>query len=164
MLKKIAPPLILLLLLAACAAQKPAQTQLQVREFQTRTFDQTDTRLAMKAMMNVLQDDGYIIKQGTLDLGLLSAEKQVDVENHAQAFWAVFWAGSNARYKKNSIVECSINVSEFGSGVRVRANFQVRMNNNKGELMEVKPVQEEAFYREFFAKVDKAIFLAKEKL
>ena len=61
-------------------------------------------------------------------------------------------------------MECSINVSEFGSGVRVRANFQVRMNNNKGELMEVKPIQEEAFYREFFAKVDKAIFLAKEKL
>lgn len=99
-----------------------------------------------------------------MDLGLLSAEKQVDVESHAQAFWAVFWAGSDARYKKNSIFECSINVSDFGKAVRVRANFQVRLINNKGELMEVKPVTDEAYYRDFFSKVDKALFLAKEKL
>ena len=151
-------------LLAACAGQKPPQTQLQIREFQTRNFDQTDTKLAMKAMMNVLQDDGFIIKQGSMDLGLLSAEKQVDVESHGEAFWAVFWAGSNARYKKNSIFECSINVSEFGQGVRVRANFQMRLINNKGELMEVKPITDEKYYQDFFAKVDKALFLAKEKL
>jgi hypothetical protein len=151
-------------LLAACAGQKPPQTQLQIREAQTRNFDQTDTKLAMKAMMNVLQDDGFIIKQGSMDLGLLSAEKQVDVESHGEAFWAVFWAGSNARYKKNSIFECSINVSEFGQGVRVRANFQMRLINNKGELMEVKPITDEKYYQDFFAKVDKALFLAKEKL
>jgi len=30
--------------------------------------------------------------------------------------------------------------------------------------MEVHPIHDEAFYRDFFAKVDKAIFLAKERL
>lgn len=104
------------------------------------------------------------MKQGSLDLGLLSAEKQVDVQNNAEAFFAVLFAGVDARYKKNSVVECSVNVSDFGSSSRVRANFQMRLVNNKGELMEVKPLRDEAFYRDFFAKVDKAIFLAKERL
>ena len=153
-----------LVLLAACAAKKPVQSQLQIREFQTRTFPDTGMKLAMKAMMNVLQDDGFIIKQGSLDLGLLSAEKQVDVESKGEAFWAVFFSGSQARYKKNSIFECSVNVSDFGSAVRVRANFQMRLINNKGELMEVKRVEDPAYYQDFFSKVDKALFLAQQKL
>ncbi|MGA9750187.1 MAG: hypothetical protein WBS54_00180 [Acidobacteriota bacterium] len=153
-----------LILLAGCAAKKPVQSQLQIREFQTRTFSDTDMKLAMKAMMNVLQDDGFIIKQGSLELGLLSAEKQVDVESHGEAFWAVFFAGSQARYKKNSVFECSVNVSDFGSAARVRANFQMRLINNKGELMEVQRVEDAAYYQDFFSKVDKALFLAKEKL
>ena len=164
MLEKVFAAAAVAVVLTGCAAAKPPQTQLQIREFQTRTYDQTQPRMVMKAMMNVLQDDGFIIKQGALDLGLLSAEKQVDVQKQGEAFWAVFFGGSQGRYKKNSICECSVNVSDFGQDVRVRANFQVRLINNKGELMEVKPITEEAFYREFFARVDKGIFLAKEKL
>ncbi len=153
-----------LVFLAGCAAKKPMQSQLQIREFQTRTFPDTDMKLAMKAMMNVLQDDGFIIKQGSLELGLLSAEKQMDVESRGEAFWAVFFAGSLARYKKNSVFECSVNVSDFGTGVRVRANFQMRLINNKGELMEVQRVEDAQYYQDFFSKVDKALFLAQQKL
>lgn len=163
MAKKLAFVLFLALI-AACASQKPPVSQLQTRQFQTRAFDGVDVKTTMKAMMNVLQDDGYIIGQGSLDLGLLSAQKQVDVESKGEAFWAVFWAGGNARYKKNSVIECSVNVSDFGQASRVRANFQVRLLNNKGEVMRVEPVLDEAFYRDFFSKVDKAIFLAQEKL
>ncbi len=164
MMRKLLPAALAAALLVGCATVMPPQSQLQIREFQTRQFDHTEVRLAMKAMMNVLQDEGFIIKQGNLDLGLLSAEKQVDVETRGEAFWATFWGGSSARYKKNSIIECSVNVSEFGTAARVRTNFQVRLINNKNELMEVKPVTDEATYREFFAKTDKALFLAKEKL
>lgn len=164
MRKGIGLALAALALLAACGGRKPPQTQLQIRQFQTREFENVDVRTTLKAMMDVLQDEGYIVKQGSLDLGLLSAEKQVDVQNNAEAFFAVFFAGSNARYKKNSVVECSVNVTDFGSSTRVRANFQMRLVNNKGELMEVAPIHDEAFYRDFFAKVDKAVFLAKERL
>jgi phosphatidate phosphatase APP1 len=153
-----------LVLLAACGGRRTPETQMQIRQFQTREFENVDVRTTMKTMMDVLQDEGFIVKQGSLDLGLLSAEKQVDVQNNAEAFFAVFFAGANARYKKNSVVECSVNVSDFGSSARVRANFQMRLVNNKGELMEVQPIHDEAFYRDFFAKVDKAIFLAKERL
>lgn len=91
MMRKLLPAALAAALLVGCATVMPPQSQLQIREFQTRQFDHTEVRLAMKAMMNVLQDEGFIIKQGNLDLGLLSAEKQVDVEKRGEAFWATFW-------------------------------------------------------------------------
>ena len=72
--------------------------------------------------------------------------------------------GDNARYKKNSIIECSGNVSEFGSQTKVRVNFQTKMMNNKGEVMDVRQVDDAKYYQEFFRKVDKGIFIQKEKL
>ena len=51
------PLLIASTLLAACAANvPPPKTQLQVREFQTQTFDTADSQLVLKAMFNALQD------------------------------------------------------------------------------------------------------------
>jgi hypothetical protein len=66
-------PLLLLAaaaLSAGCAASvRPAQTQLEVRAIQTRTFDTADTKLVMKAMFNVLQDDGYVVKNAVSSWG-----------------------------------------------------------------------------------------------
>jgi hypothetical protein len=36
--------------------------------------------------------------------------------------------------------------------------------NNKGEVMTVKQVEDPKYYQEFFSKVDKGIFIEKEKL
>lgn len=156
--------IILALAITSCTSTKPQVTQLQIREFQTRVFEHVDQKTVIKAMLNVLQDEGFIIKQGNLDLGLLYAEKRVDVENKTEAVLAVLFLGANARWKKNSVFECSINVSEFGDGARVRANFQLRLLDNKGQLIGIEEVHHPKFYQEFFAKVDKAIFLASEKL
>ena len=74
---------LLLLLTAAAAlvggcrpAVQPPKTQLEVREFQTRTFDVADPKLVMKAMLNVLQDDGYVVKNAVVDLGLITASQE----------------------------------------------------------------------------------------
>ena len=58
---------------------KPEQTQLEVREYQTRTFETGDTALVMKAMLNALQDDGYVVKNAVVDLGLITAERESDL-------------------------------------------------------------------------------------
>lgn len=42
----------------ASTAVTPRMTQLQIREFQARPDEINDTKLVMKAMLNVLQDDG----------------------------------------------------------------------------------------------------------
>ena len=68
--------------------------------------------------------------------------------------------GLNFRYR----LESSVNVSEFGSQTKVRVNFQTKMMNNKGEVMDVRQIDDAKYYREFFGKVDKGIFIQKEKL
>lgn len=148
-----------------CATAPPIQkTQLQIREFQTRTYDTNDVKLVMKAMLNVLQDEGYIVKNAVPELGLLTAEKQADVESKTEAFFAAFFAGAQARWKKACFIECSANVSEHGKQTRVRVNFQSKILDNKGGIVELKQIEDEKYYQDFFSRVDKGIFIQKEKL
>jgi len=148
----------------ATTGTTPQKTQLQIREFQTRAYDTKDTMMVMKAMLNVLQDEGYIVKEAVPELGLLTATKEVDVEKGGEAFWATVFMGENARWKKNSIIECTANVSEFGDQSRVRTNFQVKILDNKGAVLTIEQIQDEKHYQDFFSKVDKGIFIQKEKL
>jgi hypothetical protein len=120
--------------------------------------------MVMKSLLNVLQDDGFIVKNANVELGLITATKEVDVENKGEAFFAALLAGRDARWKKNSVIECSGNVSEFGTQTRVRVNFQLKVMNNRGEVMGVQQVEDPNYYQEFFSKVDKGIFIQKEKL
>jgi hypothetical protein len=154
----------LVILGCATTPATPPKTQLEIREFQTRDYDTNDVKMVMKSLLNVLQDDGYIVKNATVELGLLSATKEIDVENKGQAVLLVLLAGHNARWKKNSSIECSGNVTEMGKICKVRVNFQVKTMDNKGAVADVKTIDDPQFYQEFFAKVDKGIFIGKQKL
>jgi len=155
-----------LLALSGCASapMKPPKTQLETREFQTKEYDTTDTKMVMKAVLNVFQDEGFTVKNAVIELGLLSATKEIDVEKKGEAFWAAFFGGSAATWSKNSLIEATVNVTERNQSVRVRANFQAKTMDNKGGVRDVHQIEEEKYYTEFFAKVDKGVFLEKEKL
>jgi len=137
-------------------------TQLQLREFQARLFETQNTVLVMKALLNVLQDDFYIIKNADAPLGLVTAAKELDVDD--RGFFSRLLSDESDHWKKNAVIECSGTVSVYGTKTRVRMNFQIKTFDNKGQVMEVVQVQEQKFYQDFFAKVDKGIFLAKERL
>lgn len=158
--------LVLTLFVFGCAAReiKPQKTQLQIREFQTRTFDTSDSKMVMKAMLNVLQDDGFIVKNAATELGLITAQKEVDVENTGEKFWAIFWMGIFGTWKKSARVECTANVSNFGAQTKVRVNFQMKVLDNRGGIREVRKIEDQKYYQNFFAKVQKGIFIQKEQL
>ena len=162
----IAVGLVFVVLACGCATsgQAPQKTQLEIREFQTRAYDTDSLKMVMKAMINVLQDDGYILKNADLELGILTATKEMDVESKGEAFVLSVFGGDNARWKKNSIVEAAGNITQYGKQCRVRMNFQLKVMDNKGNVMEVKQITDEKHYQDFFAKVDKGIFIEKEKL
>jgi len=155
-------------LAVSCGGHSPAQTektQLQVREFQTRTYDVNNELAVMKALAAVLLDEGFIIKDAETDLGIISAVKEVDIESGGEKFFSLLFFGANARWAKNSIIEASVNVNSFGNEqVKVRVIFQVKSMNNKGEVMVVQQVEDQQYYQDFFAKVDKGIFIQQEKL
>ena len=141
------------------------KTQLEIRQMQTRTYPIKDRTLVMKAMLNVLQDDDFIIEQVNMDLGFFNAQKEVDVEDEGEKFWETFWWGkAYATYKKNQIIDATANISKFGDEVRVRVNFRVKVMNNKGGVELVRQIDNPEYYQKFFSKVDKGIFIEKEKI
>lgn len=157
---------ILIVFVSGCATTgtAPPKTQLQIREFQTRTFETNDIKMVMKALLNVLQDEGFIVKHASVELGLLNATKEVDIENKGEAVLLILLVGADARWKKNSIIECTGNVSEFGNQMRVRVNFQMKVMDNRGNVIKVGQIEDAKYYQDFFSKVDKGIFIQKEKL
>ena len=150
------------------------KTQLQTRQVQTREFDTNNVKLIMKAVINVLQDDGFIVKNAQLDLGLLTAQKEIDLSQsrgNSNDFWSEFFKGIDRNRSRNStdltfskikIVESSVNISEFGKQTKVRANFQVKVLDNLGNPKEVYQVEDAKFYQDFFVKVDKGVFIQKQ--
>lgn len=177
------------ILFAGCAqhaAREPEKTQAEIREFQTRTFDVTDYPLVMKSVLHVLQDDGYMVKNVNAELGFISATKDVDFttsraaghEANVQVQLASrvgfgFGVGIGQRfppsrerysYPTHQCIEATINVSQFGEQVRVRASFQAKLFDHNGTVLQVKQIDSEQFYQEFFVKVSKGIFLEQQHI
>ena len=169
--------------------QPAPKTQFEVREFQTREFDTNDVKLVMKAVLNVLQDDGFVVKNAVIDLGLLTATKELQLSgassrgtagnaNTVDAWEEIFnqifqtkgrssSSGNrqaDTRYNKFKVIEVSVNVSEIGKRSRVRANFLAKVLDNNGVQVEVYSVDDMKFYQDFFSKVDKGIFLQRQGL
>ncbi len=149
---------------AGTAPVQPEKTQLQKRQFQTRKYDVQDDLVVLKAVANALQDEGFIIDEAEPDLGIITASKEVDIENTGAKLVAIFFAGVHGRWAKNNIIESSVNVSGHGEQTKVRVIFQVKSMNNKGEVMKVLQIEDETYYQNFFAKVDKSIFIEKEDI
>ena len=127
----------------------------------------------MKAIVNTLLDDGYIIKNVNTELGIITAEKGSAIKEEEARNSSIWTSGdkgslppkSNNKeelYEKNKIIETTINVSEFSSGYKVRAVFQKKVLNNRGEITSIESIDDMKFYQDFFSKLDKSIFLQKE--
>ena len=56
------------------------------------------------------------------------------------------------------------NVSEFGRQTKVRVSFQRKVLDNRGDVVAVEPIDDGEFYLDFFSRMDKSLFLQKEKL
>src|SRR5215470_2522130 len=168
---------------AGCApAVKPPKTQLEVREFQTRTFETPDAKLVMKAMLNVLQDDGYVVKNAVVELGLITASKDIDIapgrsgpsDGFGGLGGTVIFGGRGGvifggpqtapTYRKPGGRDFPGNVSEFGTQTKVRASSQRKVLDNRGETVSVEPLDDPVFYQDFFSRMDKSLFLQKEQL
>ncbi|MDZ4860071.1 MAG: hypothetical protein SGI88_13925 [Candidatus Hydrogenedentes bacterium] len=132
-----------------------------MRTFQTREYDTYDGKLVMKAVLNVLQDMGFIVNSADTDLGLLTANRWTNVEHTRKE---IKQAQKEETALSTSIVlDCTANISEFGkTQTRVRVNFQQRVLDAGGNAMQAYPIHDAKFYQTFFSQVDKGIFLQQE--
>jgi len=148
-----------------CASfPKTEKTQLQIRAFQTRTYDITESKLILKAVLNVLQDDGFIVKNAVPEIGLLTATKEIDIEREIESIPAFLFGGTAASWIKSSIIDATCNISDFGDKYKVRVNFTQKILDNRGNIVQIRQIDDQKFYQTFFTKLDKSIYLQKTGL
>ena len=157
---------LLAMVTSSCTYHSPGDemTQLQIRELQTRTFAAIEAKKVLKEMMNVMQDDAYMVKNANVELGLLTGEKDVDVENGWNKAMSIFASGQNATWQKNQVIEISANVTQFGDDTRVRVNIQRKLFDNFGRVMKVQQIYDAAAYQDFFDKVHKGLFIQQQQI
>ena len=75
-------PMLFIALCVGCSAVPPqcldtnqSQTQTQLRQAQSRTFDTSDRERALRSVIATLQDLGFVIDKADPDLGTVSATK-----------------------------------------------------------------------------------------
>lgn len=147
--------------------EKPQQTQLEKRQVQTKTFDSTDKAMIMKAMLNVLQDDGFIVNNANPLLGFISGSKEFDVNDKTIDIEKDFGTSRSSLAWKGvrvAVIEATANVTEYGKEIKVRINFKRKLLNVYGNAQVIDEISDGKYYQDFFAKVDKAIFLQKQKI
>jgi len=116
----------------------------------------------MKAVLNTLQDQGFLLRTADAELGLLTASQELDVSSKMSELLG--FLVNDSRYKKLSVLEATANVSAFGSQTRVRLSFQRKILDNQGGTMKTAAVDDAAFYQAFFAAPDNAVFIEKEQV
>lgn len=141
------------------------QSQLQKRQYQTRQYDTIKKPALMKAMLNVLQDEGFIVNNANPILGFISGAKEFSTNDKTIDFEKEF--GTKKSFFNGgtvAVVEATANVSEYGKEVRVRINFKRKLLNAYGNAQKIDEITDETYYQNFFSKVDKAIFIQNQNI
>ncbi len=56
------------------------------------------------------------------------------------------------------------NVTEFGERTKVRVSFQKKVLDSRGHPVEVTAINDPVFYQDFFSRLDKSVYLQRERL
>lgn len=126
-------------LLGGCVAQPSVSLEMedsavQVRSYQSRTYEGVAVTTVMHAMVSTLQDLGFVIRMGDARLGLVSASR--------------FEKGRLGAAHGELLVTAT--VREISP-----EHVEVRVNARLG----MQPVEDPEPYRDFFAAVSQALFL-----
>ncbi len=136
--------LFVLLALAGCAAPTAAVTaggnQAELRQIQTREYQQLDRRSAMRSVIATLQDLGFVVDRAEYELGLMTATR--------------FEEKTGPRAEQH-IVRVTVTVTE-----RSDQRLSVRANARYGETA----IEDPEAYQDFFAALDKSLFLTANRV
>jgi hypothetical protein len=145
-------------------APPPPRSQLEVRALQTRSYDAQNLHTVMKAVIDTLQDEGFLIVHADSTLGLISGARASRIESPREAFLATLLGGDHARYRHTHRLDASASITDYGARTRVRLVLQTRTFDNFGAPLDAHVVDDARIYRDFFTKIDKSLFITNANL
>ena len=164
---------ILCIALPVCAKTRQSEeiitpmAKIQKREYQTRTFSAEDKEYLMRAVLNVLQDEGFIVYNVNSFLGFIYGIKDFNISD-SDADISKEFGFSKSRLNLNNVrvatIESNANFTLYGDSLKLRASFKRKLLNMYGNAIAIEDVTEQEYYDEFFAKVEKALLLQKTKI
>lgn len=166
--------LILLTGLAACATT-PKQVELslteaplEIREMQTRSFDDTTEPQILASAIAVLQDMGYSIDEVEQELGIISASKRADATPEEKGRYVLYALdcvlGSCTAWQlepDEQMINLTLAVfprQGFTDSNAVRVTIQRQVWNRAGQLSLQEPIDDEQVYQDLFTKLSKSVF------
>lgn len=111
----------------------PTEEQMKIRNMQTRSFDVTDRRVAMRGVISALQDLGFIIERANEPLGLITAAKFAE-----QNYYDV-----------------------VGVTVTVRPLNESQISIRTNAIYNNQPITDPEVYRNFFTTLERALFIGR---
>ena len=175
-----ATPVTLALVLGACASMPESSgvrvpaAPLELRQAQSRSFETPDSRLVLKAALNVLQDQGFVIRHADAELGLVTAVMEWRSRRPSRGLRVLKWATVVPTYGASlllptgkaefSALEANVNVTPEAARTRVRVSLVTKVTDKDGAVRSVAPVDDPLAYQRLLAGLDRAVFLEKEGL
>ena len=131
----------LLLGLAGCASPPaepvnllaPTEEQMKIRNMQTRTFDISERRVAIRGVIQALQDLGFIIERANEPLGIVTA----------------------ARFAEPNFYDV------VAVTVTVRTANATQMTIRANAIYNNEPITDPEVYRNFFATLERSFFIGR---
>jgi len=139
-------------------------TPLELRDYQTEKFDTNDVALVMKVLFDVLRDEGFVVSTFNKELGMISASKITHFNKKPEAKLAFSDLGLTLKPERNISLECTATVAQFGGGCKARIGFQVQTLRSSGKAKNTAVVESPQYYRRFFGKLQKGLFLENQNL
>lgn len=129
------------LVLQACAPPQPGPdllaptaAQMKLRSYQSRSLEATDPSQAMRGVVAALQDLGFIIERANEPMGLVTA----------------------ARFAEPNFTDV------MGITVTVRPQTEGHMMIRANAIYNNKPIEDPKVYQNFFATLERSLFINKE--
>jgi len=128
--------LLVVLFSAGCATQNSHvlsdASAVELRSFQTRTFDTTDEHQMLRTTIAVLQDLGFIIDKTDEDLGMVTGTK--------------------------------LSGYQIRMTIIVRPRGETQLAVRASAIYNNRPIEDPMPYQDFFAALEKGIFLTAQKI
>ena len=146
---------------------------LKKRAIQSQRFRNLQKKQIMSAVVGVIQDLGFTLDEGDSELGVFVGSKSrsaVDAHQRLSVVFQVLGGNNQVEYDRLQRFRLSVIIYPVSDkntdrgDYLVRTNFQRIVWNNLNQISRAESLNDPEFFRDFFSRLSKSLFLDKADL